>query len=157
MVERIQNEYHKTFVNDPYCPGVIQASLDGSENFNEYSREIAFAGPIPEKPYPVDPVTMIEAIKLRIDHERKEIRKEKNRSEEGNRDLRNQSKERRSRRPRTTISGEIDSHFSPKIKSEVNRSVAAFLKAETEYHTSFERVSTIIFCVYKIHTLLFIH
>lgn len=157
MVERIQNEYHETFVNDPYCPGVIQASLDGSENFNEYSREIAFAGPIPEKPYPVDPVTMIEAIKLRIDHERKEIRKEKNRSEEGNRDLRNQSKERRSRRPRTTISEEIDSHFSPKIKSEVNRSVAAFLKAETEYRTSFERVSTIIFCVYKMHTLLFIH
>ncbi|XP_033158407.1 uncharacterized protein LOC117139861 isoform X2 [Drosophila mauritiana] len=155
LVERIQNEFHETFVNDLYCPGVIQASLDGSENFNEYSREIAFAGPVPEKPYPVDPITMIEAIKLRIDHERTEIRKEKDRNEGANRDLRNQSKERRSRRPRTTFIEDIDSHFSPKIKSEVNRSVAAYLKAEIEYHSSMERDSAFDAHINRFETNLF--
>ncbi|XP_039230812.1 uncharacterized protein LOC6534290 isoform X1 [Drosophila yakuba] len=131
LVERIQNEFHETLVKDRFCPGIIQASLDGSEDFNEYSREIAFAGPVPEQPYPVDPITMIEAIKLRIDHERKEIRKKK---EERNVDLRYQSKEGRSSRRRPTITEDIDIHFHSKNRSEVNEGVAAFLKAETEYH-----------------------
>ncbi|XP_043647630.1 uncharacterized protein LOC122616289 [Drosophila teissieri] len=133
LVERIQNEFHETLVKDRFCPGIIQASLDGSEDFNEYSREIAFAGPVPEQPYPVDPITMIEAIKLRIDHERKEIRKKKDRNEERNGDLINQSKEGRSSRRRPTITEDIDVHFKPKNRSEVNEGVAAFLKAETEY------------------------
>ncbi|XP_026833057.1 uncharacterized protein LOC6546279 isoform X3 [Drosophila erecta] len=134
LVERIQKEFHETLVKDRFCPGIIQASLDGTEDFNEYSREIAFAGPVPEEPYPVDPITMIEAIKLRIDHDREEIRKKKDLNEERSRDLRNESKAGRSRRPRPTIIEDIDIYFNPKAKSEVNGGVAAFLKAETEYH-----------------------
>lgn len=60
---------------DQTCPGIIQNSLNGREDFNEYAFDIAFAGKIPDEPYPIDPITMIEAIQIRIDHEREEIRK----------------------------------------------------------------------------------
>ncbi|XP_044312618.1 uncharacterized protein LOC108046718 isoform X2 [Drosophila rhopaloa] len=136
LAERIQDEFHETLVKDRFCPGIIQDSLDGRENFNEYAREIAFAGPVPAKPFPVDPITMIEAIKLRIDYERREIRKEKDLIEGRERDLRHQSRDGKSRRSRPIIDEDIDLHFSNKNKSEVNEGVAAFLKAETEYHST---------------------
>ncbi|XP_017072134.1 uncharacterized protein LOC108108562 [Drosophila eugracilis] len=136
LAERIQNDFHETLVKDRFCPGIIQASLDGRENFNQYAQEIAFAGPIPEKPFPVDPITMIEAIKLRIDYERKEIRKEKDKAEERDKDTKNHSKDAKSRRSRPTIVNDIDVHFNSKNKSEVNEGVAAFLKAENDYHNT---------------------
>ncbi|KAH8368624.1 hypothetical protein KR084_001958 [Drosophila pseudotakahashii] len=143
LAERIQNEFHETLVKDRFCPGIIQASLDGRENFNEYAREIAFAGPVPEKPFPVDPITMIEAIKLRIDYERKEIRKENDRTADRDRESKYQSKDGKSRRNRPIINEDIDNHFEAKNRSEVNEGVAAFLKAETEYrNTNMGTVST---------------
>ncbi|XP_070071164.1 uncharacterized protein [Drosophila takahashii] len=136
LSERIQNEFHETLVKDRFCPGIIQASLDGRENFNEYAREIAFAGPVPEKPFPVDPITMVEAIKLRIDYERKEIRKETDKTADRDRESKNQSKDGKSRRNRPIINEDIDNHFEGMNKSEVNEGVAAFLKAETEYRNT---------------------
>nr|XP_036671499.1 uncharacterized protein LOC108010496 isoform X1 [Drosophila suzukii] len=136
LAERIQNEFHETLVKDRFCPGIIQASLDGRENFNEYAREIAFAGPVPAKPVPVDPITMIEAIKLRIDYERKEIRKEKDSAGQQDRDLKNQTRDGKSRRSRPITNEDIENHFDNKNNSEVNEGVAAFLKAETEYRNT---------------------
>ncbi|XP_052844150.1 uncharacterized protein LOC128257249 isoform X3 [Drosophila gunungcola] len=136
LAERIQDEFHETLVKDRFCPGIIQDSLNGRENFNQYAREIAFAGPIPSKPLPVDPITMIEAIKLRIDYERKEIRKERAQVEERERELKQQSRDRKLWRARPIMSEDIDQHFRNKNKSEVNEGVAAFLKAETEFRST---------------------
>ncbi|XP_020809555.1 uncharacterized protein LOC110185178 [Drosophila serrata] len=111
LAERTQAEFMDALVKDRTSPGAIQATLNGNENFNEFAFDIAFPGSIPAKPFPVDPITMLEAIKLRIDYERERIR--------------------RIHRPITTE--DIESHFSEKNKTEVNESVAAFLKAESEY------------------------
>ncbi|XP_050741741.1 uncharacterized protein LOC108027971 isoform X2 [Drosophila biarmipes] len=136
LIERIQNEFLETLVKDRFCPGILQASLDEREDFNQYAREIAFAGPVPAKPVPVDPITMIEAIKLRIDYERKEIRKEKDSAVERDRDLKNQSRDGRPRRTRPITNEDIEIHFDNKNNSEVNEGVAAFLKAEIEYRNT---------------------
>ncbi|XP_032290534.1 PDZ and LIM domain protein Zasp isoform X2 [Drosophila virilis] len=74
-IQRTNTLFFNALVMDQSCPGIIQSSLDGVEDFNAYAFDIAFAGSIPEKPYPIDPITMLEAIKLRIDYEREEIRK----------------------------------------------------------------------------------
>lgn len=74
-IQRTNTLFFNALVMDQGCPGIIQSSLDGVEDFNAYAFDIAFAGSIPEKPYPIDPITMLEAIKLRIDYEREEIRK----------------------------------------------------------------------------------
>ncbi|XP_017059025.1 uncharacterized protein LOC108099882 [Drosophila ficusphila] len=137
LTERIQNDFLETLVKDRFCPGVIQASLDGREDFNVYAREISFAGAIPNKPIPVDPITMIEAIKLRIDYERKKILKEKVEPRSREKDSKNRSNDGKSRRPRPVTNEDIDSHFGSKNRSEVNEGVAAFLKAETEYRNNF--------------------
>jgi len=79
---------------------------------------------------------MIEAIKLRIDYERKEIRKEKDNAGERNRDLKNQTRDGKSRRSRPITNEDIENHFDDKNNSEVNEGVAAFLKAETEYRNT---------------------
>ncbi|XP_041563959.1 uncharacterized protein LOC108135621 isoform X2 [Drosophila elegans] len=136
LAERIQDEFHETLVKDRFCPGIIQDSLNGRENFNQYAREIAFAGPIPSKPLPVDPITMIEAIKLRIDYERKEIRKVRAQVEERESELKHQSRDGKLWRPRPIIPEDIDQHFCNKNKSEVNEGVAAFLKAEAEFRST---------------------
>ncbi|XP_017018388.1 myb-like protein AA isoform X2 [Drosophila kikkawai] len=114
LAERTQAEFMDALVKDRSCPGVIQSTLNGNEDFNQFAFDIAFAGPVPSKPFPVDPITMLEAIKLRIDYEREEIR--------------------RNHRPMTTE--DIESHFLNKIKSEVNEGVAAFLKAESQYQAN---------------------
>ncbi|XP_030081423.1 formin-J [Drosophila hydei] len=74
-IQRTNALFFNALVMDQTCPGIIQNSLNGREDFNEYAFDIAFAGKIPDEPYPIDPITMIEAIQIRIDHEREEIRK----------------------------------------------------------------------------------
>ncbi|KAH8266229.1 hypothetical protein KR038_011807, partial [Drosophila bunnanda] len=127
LAERTQAEFMEALVKDRSCPGAIQATLNGNENFNEFAFDIAFTGPIPAKPFPVDPITMLEAIKLRIDYEREEIR--------------------RNHRPVTTE--DIESHFANKNNTEVNESVAAFLKAESQYLSNRPPVSKVYIYIFK--------
>ncbi|KAH8234993.1 hypothetical protein KR032_007445 [Drosophila birchii] len=119
LAERTHTEFMEALVKDRGCPGFIQSTLNGNENFNEFAFDIAFPGPIPAKPFPVDPITLVEAIKLRIDYEREEIR--------------------RNYRPIATEN--IDTHFFDKNKTEVNEAVSAFLKAESQYKVNKEPVS----------------
>ncbi|KAL7733354.1 hypothetical protein ACLKA6_004848 [Drosophila palustris] len=74
-VHRAQAVFFENLVMDRTCPGVIQDSLDGRDNFNEYAFQIAFGDKVPNEPHPIDPMTMLEAIKMRIDYEREEIHK----------------------------------------------------------------------------------
>ncbi|ALC42890.1 maker632 [Drosophila busckii] len=73
FIQRTRALFFDQLVQDHYCPGVIQATLNGDDDFNEYAFQIAFAGVVPDKPEPIDPMTMLEAIKQRIDHERNKI------------------------------------------------------------------------------------
>lgn len=123
LADRTQAEFVDALVKDRSCPGVIQASLNGTDNFNEFAFDIAFAGSIPAKPIPVDPISMLEAIKLRIDYERGEIRKR----------VRDQPKDKH-HRPLSTE--DIESYFKESYQSEVNEGVAAYLKAESEYRVA---------------------
>ncbi|XP_062136200.1 putative mediator of RNA polymerase II transcription subunit 26 isoform X1 [Drosophila sulfurigaster albostrigata] len=75
IVHRAETLFFESLVLDSNCPGVIQSSLSGKDNFNDHAFQIAFGDQVPNEPKPVDPITMLEAIKLRIDHERAEIHK----------------------------------------------------------------------------------
>lgn len=72
-VERANSLFMEMLVLDRSCPGVIQESLNGRADFNELSFQISFAGKIPSQPYPVEPITLLEAIKLRLDYEHDDI------------------------------------------------------------------------------------
>ncbi|KRF99201.1 uncharacterized protein Dwil_GK12305 [Drosophila willistoni] len=143
FVQRTKSLFFDILVKDHTCPGVIQETLDGKEDFNAYAFEIAFCGNVPNKPKPIDPISIIEAIKLRIDYERTEIRKNHSANTSTNSDLekphKDQSRDRRlpRRRRRSGVTEEdIDNHFAGKNKSEVNDAVCAFLQAEAEYRST---------------------
>ncbi|XP_023033812.1 probable basic-leucine zipper transcription factor Q [Drosophila willistoni] len=162
FVQRTKSLFFDILVKDHTCPGVIQETLDGKEDFNAYAFEIAFCGNVPNKPKPIDPISIIEAIKLRIDYERTEIRKNHSANTSTNSDLekphKDQSRDRRlprtpsqqsrdrsgrapsegkGRRRRSGVTEEdIDNHFAGKNKSEVNDAVCAFLQAEAEYRST---------------------
>jgi len=98
-------------VLDNNCPGIIQQSLNGRENFNQLAFKIAFGDKIPNEPHPIDPMTMLEAIKRRIDYEREEIHKKcpipKDESEHSS----SRHNSRDSNRARSTTSIERDKDF----------------------------------------------
>lgn len=62
---------------DTYCPGAIQETLDGMEDFNDRSFSITFgelASPCSFLPLPdEEPLTLLEAFSLRIDKEKQSI------------------------------------------------------------------------------------
>lgn len=128
---------------DQTCPGIIQNSLNDREDFNDYAFDIAFAGNIPDKPHPIDPITMIEAIQMRIDYEREEIRKKCPLYDPDDKDEFRKGKSKYYTGQRKRGSGSeksryypyntINRHFCSKNRSEVNDGVLAFLKAEDAY------------------------
>ncbi|XP_032586710.1 probable basic-leucine zipper transcription factor Q isoform X2 [Drosophila mojavensis] len=142
-IQRTNTLFFNALVMDQTCPGIIQNSLNDREDFNDYAFDIAFAGNIPDKPYPIDPITMIEAIKMRIDYEREEIRKkcpfydpdDKDDSKKGKSKYytgqrrKGSSSDKSKNFPYNTI----NRHFCSKNRSEVNDGVLAFLKAEDGY------------------------
>ncbi|XP_068148729.1 uncharacterized protein [Drosophila tropicalis] len=163
FVQRTKSLFFDVLVKDHTCPGVMQETLDGKEDFNAYAFEIAFSGNVPNKPEPIDPISILEALKLRIDYERTEIRKNHSANTSANSsDLekppKDQSKdhklprtqgqssrdrsrrapsEGKGRRRRSGVTEEdIDSHFASKNKSELNNAVCAFLQAEAEYRST---------------------
>lgn len=110
-----QTVFFNTMVLDNNCPGIIQQSLNGRENFNEYAFKIAFGNNIPNEPRPIDPMTMLEAIKNRIDYEREEIHKKcpisQDESEGSSRRHKNRDSRHDSNRDRSTMSIERDKDF----------------------------------------------
>ena len=67
-------------MQDTYCPGIIQETIDGRENFNRQSFKIAINKDEQETvrscPPKEDPMTLLEAFAIRIDRERTEVRKD---------------------------------------------------------------------------------
>lgn len=78
--KQVRQAQVETLVADTYCPGIIQETIDGRENFNRHAFNLSLnkdeqepdtcAGPPKE-----DPMTLLEAFAIRIDQERTEIRK----------------------------------------------------------------------------------
>ncbi|KPU78607.1 uncharacterized protein Dana_GF10548 [Drosophila ananassae] len=134
LAERTKTDFLQYLVKDSFCPGTIQESLNGQGNFNEHAFEISFAGSVPSKPYPVDPITMLEAIKMRIDIERDEVRKAKQKEWERQHGTREKTKDGKPKHAGPIQLDDIDAYFEAQNHSEVNDGVAAFLKAETEFH-----------------------
>lgn len=71
----------ENLVNDTFCPGLIQETIDGRENFNNRSFHISLSKDTEEnsicKESPtVDPMTLLEAFSLRIEKERQQISKD---------------------------------------------------------------------------------
>ncbi|XP_034659576.1 mediator of RNA polymerase II transcription subunit 15 isoform X2 [Drosophila subobscura] len=126
LAQRTRDLYFEAMVKESCCNDVIQRTLNGRENFNERSYVIAFAGQLPQKLGLVDPLTLLEAIKMRIEYERGEIRK--NYGSEAD-----FSQSRPACQRPVIYSEDIDQHFRSKNQSEVNQSLCAYLKAENEY------------------------
>ncbi|XP_033252608.1 uncharacterized protein LOC117191994 isoform X2 [Drosophila miranda] len=158
LASRTRAVFFRAMVKENCCNDVIEQTLNGSENFNEYAFQIAFAGLIPEKLGCVDPITMLEAIKLRIDYEWKEIRNNYEKKEnltktetyarDRSRDrYKDHSKDRSKDRCKDINDGsssqetqqqvipneDIKDHFMPKNQYEVNQGICSYLKAENEY------------------------
>nr|XP_043066688.1 uncharacterized protein LOC108128402 [Drosophila bipectinata] len=133
LAERTQDDFVQYLVKDSFCPGTIQESLNGQGNFNEHAFEISFAGEIPTKPYPVDPISMLEAIKMRIDIEREEIQKAKQKEWERKHGPREKTKDGKPKQVGPLHLNDIDDYFETRNHSEVNDGVAAFLRAEAEF------------------------
>ncbi|TDG53070.1 hypothetical protein AWZ03_000613 [Drosophila navojoa] len=137
-IQRTNTLFFNALVMDQTCPGIIQNSLNDREDFNDYAFDIAFAGNIPDKPYPIDPITMIEAIKMRIDYEREEIRKKCPYYDPDDDSKKDKAKYYTGQRRKGSSSknvpyNTINRHFCSKNRSEVNDGVLAFLKAEDGY------------------------
>ncbi|EDW05054.1 GH18005 [Drosophila grimshawi] len=147
-IQRTNTLFLETLVLDQSCPGLIQETLSGLKDFNKYAFDIAFGDTIPDKPHPVDPISLLEAIQLRIDHERKEISKrcpenltiadggsDSTTSVRGNRSKKSVHSGKNFRdkndEGKSQLMNSINQHFSSKNKSEVNEGIHAFLTAET--------------------------
>lgn len=68
-------------MKDTYCPGIIQETIDGRENFNDYSFNMSLSHDtkdlsLCERPPLEDPMTLLEAFSMRIERERLEINKD---------------------------------------------------------------------------------
>ncbi|XP_013118666.2 uncharacterized protein LOC106095824 [Stomoxys calcitrans] len=114
----------KHLVEDTYCPGLIQATLDGRENFNDISLRLSnknwlIRAPTgdQEKYTPHDPMTLLEAFSLRIARDRNEVNK-------------NMSVDTAEEICDSRIEETIGKHFAKQNPSELNKSVKSLLVAE---------------------------
>ncbi|KAI8118739.1 hypothetical protein CVS40_9694 [Lucilia cuprina] len=108
----------ENLVNDTYCPGIIQETIDGRENFNNYSFNMSLVqepkdATVCEGPPKEDPMTLLEAFSIRIEKERIEINKDLN---------------------ETSTVGEIEAslhkYFASQNPSDLNRSIKSLLLSE---------------------------
>lgn len=77
---------------------------------------------------------MLEAIKMRIDIERDEVRKAKQNEWERKHGTREKTKDGKPKQVGPLQLDDIDAYYETQNRSEVNDGVAAFLRAETEYN-----------------------
>lgn len=167
-MQRANTLFMDMLVLDRTYPGVIQDTLDGNADFNNLSFQIAFADKIPSKPYPVEPISLLEAIQMRIDFERDDIerklhirmekeenpecRKDKDKEKPrgmyyGHEDKMSKAQGQRfqggcSKCGHLITNEDIDKHFDIKNKSEVNDAVRAFLKAQNDHTKEESAVSS---------------
>uniref|UniRef100_A0A1I8M489 Uncharacterized protein n=1 Tax=Musca domestica TaxID=7370 RepID=A0A1I8M489_MUSDO len=118
---RLLKNQIENLVEDSYCPGLIQATLDGIENFNEHSMNMTLrnAETFPDfnetsmRLQEEDPMTLLEAFAIRIDKERSI----------------------------TLASDEpsacIEKHFATQVQSELNQSVKCLLVSETLFNQNY--------------------
>lgn len=165
-MQRANTLFMEMLVLDRTYPGVIQETLDGHADFNDLSFQIAFAGKIPSKPCPMEPISLLEAIQMRIDYERDEIerkihiheeeekpecRKDKDKEKPrgmyyAHEDKMNKASSHRSHAGcskcgHAITDEDIDRHFAMKNKSEVNTAVRAFIKAQNNHKNEESLVS----------------
>ncbi|XP_065361088.1 uncharacterized protein LOC135954783 isoform X2 [Calliphora vicina] len=108
----------ENLVNDTYCPGIIQETIDGRENFNNYSFNISLKqdskdASCCEASATEDPMTLLEAFSIRIEKERAEIAK----------DLKENATEEQ-------IEDSIVKYFASQNPSDLNRSIKSLLLSE---------------------------
>lgn len=175
-MQRANTLFMEMLVLDRTYPGVIQETLDGQADFNDLSFQIAFAGKIPSKPCPMEPISLLEAIQMRIDYERDEIERKmhndieeeekpecrKDKEKEKPRGMYYAHEDKMSKAPshrshagcskcgHMITDEDIDRHFAMKNKSEVNTAVRAFIKAQNNHKNEESLVSscTIKFIAY---------
>lgn len=178
-MQRANTLFMEMLVLDRSYPGVIQDTLDGKADFNDLSFQIAYSGKIPDKPFPVEPISLLEAIQMRIDYERDDIvrnlrirleeepecRNDKDKDKEKPRGMYYANEDKMTKSYGNRFHGgcnkcgyqatheDIEKHFAMKHKSEVNDAVRAFLLAQNEYTREESAVSsyTIKFIAYILY------
>ncbi|KAM7356598.1 uncharacterized protein ACRADG_002273 isoform 6-T6 [Cochliomyia hominivorax] len=108
----------ENLVKDAYCPGIIQDTIDGRENFNDFSFNITLNQDtrdvnLCERPPLDDPMTLLEAFSMRIEKERLALIK----------DLHEEA-------TKEQIEDSIQEYFAKQNPSDLNRSIKSFLLAE---------------------------
>ncbi|XP_017493859.1 PREDICTED: uncharacterized protein LOC108381974 [Rhagoletis zephyria] len=71
-----RRELWESLVKDQYCPGAIQATIDGHVNFNALAYDIVFGDfRLPDCLPHLDPISLLEAFFIRINYERCQVKK----------------------------------------------------------------------------------
>ncbi|XP_017487827.1 PREDICTED: uncharacterized protein LOC108376153, partial [Rhagoletis zephyria] len=110
----------ENLVKDQYCPGAIQSTIDCEEDFNELSFRLVFGcNPPPCTLPPVEPISLLEALCMRIELERCLLNNEASNAEA-----------RRGSRRDSPEMDEVDAFFDKKYKTPLNEALASLLKAE---------------------------
>ncbi|XP_054736284.1 uncharacterized protein LOC129243148 isoform X1 [Anastrepha obliqua] len=114
----------ENLVKDQYCPGAIQSTIDCEEDFNEMSFRLVFGcAPVPCTRPTVEPISLMEALCMRVELERCLV----------NNKAAYVAESRRGSRQSSSETDEVNEFFSKKYKTALNEALASFLKAERCY------------------------